>query len=419
MSFSLRIDPAQRFACSQCGRCCHNFQVVVSEAEVEQYRKRNAAAWFRDSSSAEGDGGDPFEAVAGPPGFYRIRQRADGACGFLSPDNRCRIHEEMGAGRKPLTCRVFPFAFHAAADAVVVTPSFGCPAIVANQGQPVGTGESLIAIESLRKEWFAVNPSRSSPMQLVAGRSLDTRSGYILRTGLLRMLKRDTSDIRDNLRRIAASIDDLTRSRVIGLSDSDFAEYVSLTIPHAVATAAAPAPRKSSWITRLLQYGFLFTVTAVRAELEHPGHSRWHVRALRLQLLAHFHGLAPSRGRVNVNALKRRRLDINDPEIRPIVFHYLRSTLETLGANHRPIVDDLALSVSYLNAACALAVMNADAAGMTVNGALFRESLMEASDVSHTRNAPLEWVLNRFSGGTEAVHHLARSSSPPSAPSAA
>jgi len=404
---SLRIDPEQRFACSQCGRCCHDFQVVVSAAEVEQYRKRNAGAWFRDSNGAEGDGGDPFEPLAGQPGFSRIRQRADGACGFLSPDNRCRIHEQIGAARKPLTCRVFPYSFHAAADAVVVTASFGCPAIVANQGQPIATGESLIAIESLRKEWFAINPSRSSPLQLVAGRSMDTRSGYVLRQSLLAMLKRDSSDIRDNLRKIAATIDDLTRSRVLGLSDSDFAEYIALTVPHAVTTEAALPARKSGRITRLLQYGFLFTVTAVRAELEHPGQSRWQLRARRLQLLAHFHGLAPARGRVNVKALKRRRLDINGAEIRPIVFHYLRSTLETLGARHRPIIDELAIAVSYLNAACALAVMNADAAGTTVNGALFREALMQASDVSHTRNAPLDWVMQRFGGDPAAIWHVA------------
>ena len=132
----------------------------------------------------------------------------------------------MGASRKPLTCRVFPYSFHPAADAVVVTASFGCPTIVANQGQPIASGESLIAIESLRKEWFAINPSRSSPLQLVAGRSMDTRSAHVLRQGLLAMLKRDSADIRANLRRIANTIDDLTRSRVLALSDTDFAEYI-------------------------------------------------------------------------------------------------------------------------------------------------------------------------------------------------
>ena len=402
---ALRIDPEQRFACSQCGRCCHDFQVVVTEAEVEQYRRRNAVAWFRDSSGGEGDGGDPFEPLAGRPGFCRIRQRADGACGFLSPGNRCRIHQEMGAAKKPLTCRVFPYAFHHAADAVVVTASFSCPTIVANTGQLVAAGESLITIESLRKEWFARHASSPAPLELVAGRSLHTRSSRILRDGLLSMLRRDSDDIRDNIGRIAATLEDLTRSRVLALADSDFAEYVSLTVPHAAAADAAPPKRKPGSIARLMQYGFLFVVIATRAELEDPAQSPWRLRLRRLQLLAHFHGLAPGRDRVNVKALAR-RLNINEPGIRPIVVNYMRATLETLGAHGRPIVDELAIAVSSLNAAGALAVMNAAAAGRAVDEELFSEALMEVADVSQARNALLDWGMNRFSGGTEAVHHL-------------
>ena len=49
---------------------------------------------------------------------------------------------------------LFPYAFHPAADGVVVTASFGCPTIVANQGPLIGDGESRAGIESLRKEWF-------------------------------------------------------------------------------------------------------------------------------------------------------------------------------------------------------------------------------------------------------------------------
>lgn len=405
---ALRVDPEQRFSCSQCGRCCHRFHVVVSEAEVQHYRKRNAAAWFRDTNGAEGDGGDPFEPFPGQPGYHRIRQRADGACGFLSSANRCRIHEEIGAASKPLTCRVFPYSFHPAADAVVVTASFGCPTIVANQGQPIATGDSLIAIESLRKEWFATNSSTPAQLQLVAGRKMDTRSGRVLREGLLAMLTRDSDDLRDNIRRIANTIDDLTRSRVVALSDVDFAEYVSLTVPHAVATQAAPADGKSGSIARLLQYGFLFTVTAVRAELQEPGQSRWGLRLRRLQLLAHFHALAPGRDRVNVKALRRYRLNVNDPEVRPIVVNYLRATLATLGAQRRPIVVELAIAASNLNAAAALAVMHAEAAGTTVTRASFSEALMEVADVSHARNAVLDWVMQRFGGDSAAIWHVGR-----------
>jgi Fe-S-cluster containining protein len=403
----LRIDPEQRFACSQCGRCCHRFHVVVSQAEVDHYRTRNAAAWFRDTTGAEGEGGDPFEPFAEQAGFHRIRQRADGACGFLSPDNRCRIHEELGAARKPLTCRVFPYSFSTAADAVVVSASFGCPTIVANVGQPIATGDSLIAIESLRKEWFAGRSPSPAPLQLVAGRTMDTRSGRVLRDGLLAMLKRDSADLRDNLRRIANTIDDLTRSRVLALSTTDFAEYVSLTVPHAVTAATAPPNRKPGAIAKLLQYGFLFTVTAVRAEIEQPGQSRWGLRLRRLQLLAHFHGLAPGRDRINVKALKRQRLDINDPEIRPIVVNYLRATLHTLGAHGQPIVDELSIAFSHLNAALALAVMNADAAGKDVDRTFFSNALMEVADVSHARNVVLDWVMKRFGADSAAIWRVA------------
>ena len=385
--------------------------------------------WFRDSAT---DGGEhdlsadlsapahnakeearpakaePFEAIPGLPGLQRIRKRADGACGFLSDDNRCRIHEELGAARKPLTCRLFPYAFHPAADGVVVTASFGCPTIIANQGSLISADASRAGIESLRKEWFAVHPWHAPLPRLVKGRSIDARSSRILRESWLAMLTRDNGDIRDNIRRIAASIDDLTRSRVLALADDDFQQYISLTVPHAAAKPDAPSAREPGRIGRLMQRGFLYAVAAIRADLEQPGRSRARLRLMRLRMLAHFHGLGPGLERVRLGALKRVRVDIGDPEIRPTVFHYLRSTFETLGSSGRPIVDEVAIAVSILNAAIALAAMNADAAGQTVDRASFHAALMEASDMSHARSAALEWILHRFSAGTEALWHLAR-----------
>jgi Fe-S-cluster containining protein len=422
---ALRIDPEQRFACSQCGRCCHRFEVVVSEAEIALYRRRNAAAWFREAasddaanlgpsadSSAEAQHAnaeartatvEPFEPIPGLPDLQRIRKRRDGACGFLTDDNRCRIHQELGASKKPLTCRLFPYVFHPAADGVIVTASFGCPTIVANQGPLAGSGESLVSLESLREEWFGINPWHLPLSRFAKGRAIDARSIRILRDQWLAMLKRDAADIRDNIRRIAATIDDLTRSRVLALSDDDFAQYVALTVPHAAAKAEAPPPLRPGRTTRLLQRGFLYAVASIRADLEHPGRSRMELRLRRLRLLAHFHGIAPGLDRVRVSALKRVRVDINAPEIRPTVFHYLRSTLETLGSTGRPIVDELAIAVSILSAAVSLAAMSADAAGRPVDRAIFNQALAEAADVSHARSAVLEWSLNRLSAGGEAL----------------
>jgi hypothetical protein len=196
----------------------------------------------------------------------------------------------------------------------------------------------------------------------------------------------------------------LTRPKVLALPDGDFAEYVALTLPFAASKADPPAPQFAGRVARLLQYGFVFLVAASRAMVERRGQSNWHKRIVSLRLLAHFHGLAPGLDRVNVKALKRRSIDINSPDIRPIVFHYLRSTLETLGARHRPLLDEIAIGFSYLNAACALAVMNADAAGRAIDRQAFTEALMETSDLAHAASGQLfEWARATLGAGTDAL----------------
>jgi hypothetical protein len=226
-----------------------------------------------------------------------------------------------------------------------------------------------------------------------------------VRDNLIAMLRRD-DDIRNNIRRIAATIDDLTRSRVLTLPDEDFAEYISLTVPHAASQTEAPPSPAPPWNARLLQYGFLYAVAAISSEAAQHGASLMRLRLQRVRLLAHFHGLAPAFGRVNVGALQRRRVDISTPAIRPIVFHYLRSTIETLGVD-RPMVDDLNIAASFLNAATGLAKMNAEAAGKDVDGEIFSETLSQASDVSHARSRLLDWALKRLGGSSAALHQLA------------
>ena len=378
--------------------------MLVSDAEIAAYRRHGAGAWYRETADAPaGTDRDVFEPIPGWPGLQRIRKRADGGCGFLSAGNRCRIHEELGADRKPLTCRIYPYSLHPAPDAVVVMASFGCPTIIANQGESISSGRSLDALEALRVEWFGSRSTASIPRQLVEGRAIDSRSVRVLRESLLAIWNSEAADIRTNLRRIAAALDDLTRSRVVSLPDQDFAEYVKLTLPYAAAKPATVPARGPSRIGRLLQYGFLYAVAATLVAVENRGQSPWRLRLTRLQLLAHFHRLAPRLGRINVAALSG-VVDINAPEIRPIVFHYVRSSLESLAGRERPIVDDLAMAVSFLNAACALATMNAAAAGRGVDRQIFSDALMDAVHLWHTDDRGLLGkLLRRLTGGTEAL----------------
>jgi Fe-S-cluster containining protein len=380
--------------------------VLVTAAERDTYNKREVARWFRETDSdTEGTEREPFEPVSGWRGYYRIRARSDGACGFLSSADRCRIHEELGAAAKPLTCRMFPFRFHPGAGGATVTASFGCPTIVANRGEPV----SERSLESLYEEheWRPI----TTPRELVRGRSIDARSISIIRESLLRMLARADGgavDLRANVRRIAHALDDLTRSRVLRLNDADFAEYIKLTLPYAAASTSAAPPGRPGRIGRLMQFGFLYVVAATRYGIEHRSDSVWSKRIAGVRMLAHFHRLAPAMDRVNVGALKG-RVDINAPDIQPVAYHYLRASLEGLGARRRPLLDDLAIAVSCLNAAGALAVMNADARRRPIDRESFSDALMESVDVLQAdEGGLLGWALPRLAAGAEALKVLAR-----------
>lgn len=416
LSYPLRIDPDQRFTCASCARCCKRWEILVTNAEVESFRQHDAARWFREHADAdEGAAFDPFEPVAGWRGYHRIRKRLDGACGFLSAANRCRIHEELGGHRKPLTCRVFPYSFHPAPDAVIVKTSFGCPTVIANQGEPIGSGAALQDIKSLRAEWFAGHRAADSPRVYISGRAITADSLRILRDSLQHMLDRRQDDggidLRLNVRRMAHALQDLTRARVVRLPDADFAEYIRLTLPFAAANLSAPAPRPPARVGRLMARGFLYAVAATRLKLEHPAMSRVRLRLQMLRLLAHFHRLAPGFVRIDLAVLRRARVDVNAPGVQPVAYRYLRASIATLGAGTRPVLDDFAVAVSYLNAACSLAVMNAyvDTERPSVDEKIFSEALMEAVDLAHSDDRGMMGrMLARFASGVDALDVFAR-----------
>ncbi|MEO8681239.1 MAG: YkgJ family cysteine cluster protein [Vicinamibacterales bacterium] len=410
---SLRLDPEQRFTCASCARCCTRpWEIVVTRAETETYRQKLVGRWFREcADSAEGTERDPFEPIAGTGGFHRIRKREGGACGFLSSANRCRIHEELGARAKPLTCRLFPFSFHAVEDDVAVTASFACPTVVANEGDLIASGKTLDAIKELRTEWFRTYPAPSARLQYVQGRSLSTASLKILRASLLQLLDRQ-----DGLLRMALLLEDLARPRVVRLDDESFAEYLALTAPFAATSDQPMTPRAPSWNARLMRRGFLFLVAATQLQIERQrsAGSSFGMRVRMFRLLAHFHGLAGSVGAFDLRLGRDLAVDLSDPEIQPLVHHYLRSTIQTLGTGVRPVVDELAVAVSSLNAACALAKMKAAAAGSAVDRRVFTEALLEAVDVTHADYGLIARALTFFAAGTESLDAFRAASGPKS-----
>lgn len=408
---ALRYDPEQRFSCRECGRCCRGWDVAVTQAEVDGYRRAGAERLFVDPAQAAGEALDPFEPL-GEPGFYRIRKRSDGACGFLSPGNRCRIHEELGAEKKPLTCRMFPFAVHPGGPRAVLTASLSCPTVVENAGARLGDQAALLG--GLAREWRGVFPEPQREAALVNGRPLDDATADVLRTALGRILARRRPDgalvLGENVLRMAHLLDDLTRHRVLKLAPAAFAEYLSLTSAYAAASDRAPVPRAASPIARLLGRGLLFATLATQAQVRNPRRQGLRIGPrLRLaHLLGHVHGLAPAPAGLDLRAARAVMVDIDGPGLQPLVAKALRNVVESLGTGRHPVLDELALGLGILRVALVLAAMRAGQAGRAeVDRGDFVEGLVTAADLSHAEGGALGGFLRSLAGGVEGLYLFA------------
>ena len=411
---ALRFDAEQRFTCRQCGRCCRRgWDIALSPGEVDAYRRARVERFYREREDVpEGAAHDPFEPIPGHAAYSRIRKRADGACGFLSPDNRCRIHEEMGSSSKPLTCRLFPFRFHPGERDTLVTASFCCPTVVRNDGATLASQSRDVA--PLAKAWLRDHPETAGSTELVAGVPLGATTMEALRTALRRMLDRPgpggEPELLRGAARMAALLEDLSRHRVTRLKPEALAEYIALVGGHASLSAAPAATKPPSALARLLFRGFLFVVMAGREQVQDRSGSvlRLGLRLKLARLLAHVHGLGPRVDGIDMAAARRARVDLDDPGVRGLAHNYLRAAIAALGSGRRPVIDEMALAVAFLNAGCALAAMRAGRAGRPRPDANdFAEGLMEAVDLTHADRGGIGRILGTLSGGVDSLWMLA------------
>lgn len=127
---SLTLPVIQNWSCHNCGGCCREHVIEITEEEKRRIQKQNWKAT---------DGIDMSRPVIQPLGSnrHRLAHRSDGACVFLNDDGLCRIHDRFGEAAKPLACRVYPYAFHPKAGKLTVSLRFSCPSVVRNLGQTV------------------------------------------------------------------------------------------------------------------------------------------------------------------------------------------------------------------------------------------------------------------------------------------
>lgn len=132
MANSLTLPTIQNWSCHNCGGCCRQHAIEVTEEERQRILSQG---WTANDGTPTGDA--LFERHAGPPWAkrYRLAHQADGACVFLNEQGLCRIHAKFGEAAKPLACRIYPYAFHPAGKQVTVSLRFSCPSVVANRGR--------------------------------------------------------------------------------------------------------------------------------------------------------------------------------------------------------------------------------------------------------------------------------------------
>ena len=406
----LLFSPEQRFTCAQCGRCCRRATVAVTAREAESYRSAGAERWFRESDTdSSGVSPDVFEPIPEHAPLLRIRKREDGACGFLTPEGRCRIHEAMGADRKPISCRLFPFRFHPAGTDVVVTASFACPTVIASQGETLASQKR--ELQALQTAWTRELPEAAATVELTDGHAPPRAALPILRKTLCEILDRRAADgrqdLRVNLRRIAALLEDLSRRRVARLAPDRFLEYLGLVGGYAVKNEKPPKSRRATGLARLMFRGFLLAAQSVQAGLDPVlSRNRFALRAKLFRLAAHLHGLAPGSADFDFRRAVAIGIRLDDPELHAVVQRYLKTSFETLGTGRRPIVDEVALIVAHLNAACVFGGMHAVAHGKHgVDAESFTQGLLESCDLSHAdAGGFFSSLLTTLAGGPEALY---------------
>ena len=376
---TVRLDSEQKFTCRSCGECCRRaFDIVVTDTEKRRYETENVDRWFRESAAAPpGAASSPFEAVTRD--LNRIRKRPDGVCGFLSAENRCRIHEELGAHAKPLTCQMFPFSFDAVSGETRLVTSFCCPTVARNDGRSLDDQRDEIG--RLARQWRKVGEPTDWPLDWVRGVPLDPDLLESMRWIFRRLLdvNEPTFSLRRNIRRIGALVEDWTRKRVVELGGEKFEDYVTLTGEFAISKPVDPS-KSSPRIARLLFRGYFFASLVPWASRGLKSGSGILLRLRLLRLLLHVHGFGPAFHGVRFGAARGQALDIDaEPFFEP-AYHVLRAAIENLGTGRRPVVEELSLAVGHLLVAEHLYLSR-----NTSEGALpaWIRAIMDAHDVAH------------------------------------
>ncbi|QDV28326.1 Flagellin N-methylase [Planctopirus ephydatiae] len=215
----LELPLLQNWSCHNCGGCCKKHLIEITEAERQRI---DSQGW----NAAELPEGLPPYVPLGrtSEGRYRLSQRADGACVFLTDEGLCQIHARFGEPAKPLPCRLYPYVFHPTGKGLVVGLRYSCPSVIRNAGRDLGSQQA--ELKQLAQETIA-----DWPEEIPAPRLSDRSPGAwplvdVLIAALLDELQQRDVPLRLRLVRMAAWTELISTTNLTDLTVAQLRETI-------------------------------------------------------------------------------------------------------------------------------------------------------------------------------------------------
>jgi Fe-S-cluster containining protein len=129
---TLPIKPlpiVERWDCTGCGKCCRGNVVPLDDDDLKRFREQQ---WEKHPDYI---GVKTIVRQGLLTRKYRLAQRADGRCVFLTDEGLCKIHQEFGFESKPLICRMYPLQLVPVSNTAYLTLRRSCPTAAADLGR--------------------------------------------------------------------------------------------------------------------------------------------------------------------------------------------------------------------------------------------------------------------------------------------
>lgn len=326
----IRTAGEEHWDCQSCGICCRGSIILLNAADLQKIQEQRWADdpefatvkhTIRDSRAGSG---------------FRLAQRADGSCVFLTSAGRCRIHEKFGAEAKPLVCRVFPLQLIPREKNAVLTLRRACPSAALDAGR---------SLEEHLPEVKRLVAAGELPIALPTAETI-AQPAWKQANRVMAAAARILNDERfPPVRRVVHALlfaKLLSTARTANMDEGKHAELIAMLEPAVVAEAS---PYFANRKPPSALGGLLFRLTAAEYVRLHPDYQPPHGHFRRTKLLGAIFKMLRGRGtlpalhstfpRTTFAALNEPLASANSALLRPEIQKPLERYLATSAASYQ------------------------------------------------------------------------------------